>query len=157
MRGAGQTLAVRRVVLYRNGVAYVERSGHTAGDEVRIKLRPDDVQDFLATVAVTGASPVRAAAFTPPADTDKPRDHAGEHDLQTVVVSLDGRGRDVALSYVTAAPVWKPSYRLVVGQEGTATLQIWAVARRHARASVARGGVQERNGGAARTGPDGGF
>lgn len=34
---------------------------------------------------------------------------------------------DVALSYVVAAPVWKPTYKLVVQKDGKARLQAWAV------------------------------
>jgi hypothetical protein len=35
--------------------------------------------------------------------------------------------REVAISYVVAAPVWKPTYKLVVQDGGKARLQAWAV------------------------------
>src|ERR1700722_10346409 len=58
-------LPIRHVVVYRNGVAYFERSGHVQGKEVHFRVRPGDVGDLLATLAVVDASgsAVRAAAF----------------------------------------------------------------------------------------------
>lgn len=51
--------------------------------------------------------------------TDKERD---------IVVKLNGKGkRDVDFSYVVAAPVWKTAYRVVVGKDGKARMQAWAV------------------------------
>src|SRR5580698_2936090 len=63
-------LPVSRVVVYRNGVAYFERSGHVDGGEVRFKMKRTEVGDFLATLAVMerGGSSVRAAAFPLPDD-----------------------------------------------------------------------------------------
>src|SRR5277367_1544161 len=58
-------LPVKHVVIYRNGVAYFERSGHVDEGEVRFKMKRSEVGDFLATLAVMeqGGSSVRAAAF----------------------------------------------------------------------------------------------
>src|ERR1700684_944976 len=63
-------LPLRHVVVYRNGVAYFERSGHVDGGEVRFKMKRTEVGDFLATLAVRerGGSSVRAAAFPLPDD-----------------------------------------------------------------------------------------
>ena len=65
-------LPVRRVIVYRNGVAYFERGGHVEGGEVRFKMKESEVGDFLATLAVmeNGGSSVRAAAF--PLDREAP-------------------------------------------------------------------------------------
>ncbi|MCV9965129.1 DUF4139 domain-containing protein [Pararhizobium sp. BT-229] len=47
---------------------------------------------------------------------------------RSVVVKIDGKGkRPVDFSYVVAAPIWKTSYRVVVGDDGKARLQAWAV------------------------------
>jgi hypothetical protein len=47
---------------------------------------------------------------------------------RNVVVKIDGKGkRAVDFSYVVAAPIWKTSYRVVVGADGKARLQAWAV------------------------------
>lgn len=57
---------------------------------------------------------------------------AGEGMFQQVEVSirLDGKGdHDLVVSYVVAAPMWKPTYRVVLpeGGKGKALLQAWAV------------------------------
>src|SRR5580693_10613208 len=69
---ATDALPVKRVVVYRNGVAYFERSGHVDKDEVRFKMKQTEVGDFLATLAVMerGGSSVRAAAFPIKVDDD---------------------------------------------------------------------------------------
>jgi hypothetical protein len=125
-------LPIRRVVVYRNGVAYFERGGHVEKDEVRFKMRQGEVGDFLATLAVMeqGNSSVRSAAFplkdmTGKAQADKDEDP--DTALRTVVLSLDGHAHDLQVGYVAAAPVWRPSYRLVVQPGGQAHLQAWGI------------------------------
>jgi hypothetical protein len=141
-------LPVRRVVVYRNGVAYFERSGHVGQDEVRFKMKRSEVGDFLATLAVMerGGSSVRAAAFPIKVNDDddsaepacdaspapvppKPRELTEDEKkgLETVVLSLDGREHDLQVGYVAESPVWKPSYRLVVRSNGDADLQAWGI------------------------------
>ena len=58
-------LPLRRVVVYRNGVAYYERAGHVDSHEVKFRMRQHLVGDFLATLAIveTGGSRVRSASF----------------------------------------------------------------------------------------------
>ncbi len=140
-------LPIKRVVVYRNGVAYFERSGHVERDEVHFQMRQAEVGDFLATLAVMeqGGSSVRSAAFplqgpaSEPHKPDRPsafseegdRD-ASKHneeprDMRTVVLSLDGRAHDLQVGYIAAAPVWRPSYRLVVEPDGQADLQAWGI------------------------------
>jgi len=127
-------LPIRRVVVYRNGVAYFERAGHVDRDDVRFKMRQTEVGDFLATLAVMeqGGSSVRSAAFplkdetgTPPKDDKEKADR--DNALSTVVLSLDGRAHDLQVGYVAAAPVWRPSYRLVLEPSGEAQLQAWGI------------------------------
>jgi hypothetical protein len=119
-------LPVQHVAVYRNGVAYFERAGRVSKDEVRFTMRPTDVGDFLATLAVmdgTGDS-VRAAAFpSRVAAGDNPKDS----DRETVVLTLDGRPHDLHVGYVAQSPVWKPSYRLVMHANGSADLQVWGI------------------------------
>jgi hypothetical protein len=129
-------LPVKRVVVYRNGVAYFERSGHVEEGEVRFKMKRTELGDFLATLAVmeTGGSSVRAAAFPLHVD-DENRDVKAPREigpderkgLETVVLSLDGRAHDLQVGYVAESPVWKPSYRLVVHPNGDADLQAWGI------------------------------
>jgi hypothetical protein len=47
-------------------------------------------------------------------------------DMDTVVMGLDGREHDLQVGYIAATPIWRPSYRLVLGKEG-ATLQVWGI------------------------------
>ena len=125
-------LPIKRVVVYRNGVAYFERAGHVDRDDVRFKMRQTEVGDFLATLAVMeqGGSSVRSAAFPLKDDSGKAKDPKEEDKdtaLRTVVLSLDGRAHDLQVGYIAAAPVWRPSYRLVVQPDGQADLQAWGI------------------------------
>ncbi|MRG90536.1 DUF4139 domain-containing protein [Polyangium spumosum] len=67
-------LALRRVIIYRNGVGYYERAGHVDEPEVAFKVRTERIGDFLATLAVMeqGGSSVRSASF--PVELDKDKD-----------------------------------------------------------------------------------
>ena len=125
-------LPIKRVVVYRNGVAYFERAGHVEKDEVRFKMRQAEVGDFLATLAVMeqGGSSVRSAAFPMKDETGKPRDAKAEEPdkaLRNVVLALDGKAHDLQVGYIAAAPVWRPSYRLVVQPGGQSDLQVWGI------------------------------
>src|ERR1017187_256081 len=131
--------ALRRVVIYRNGVAYFEREGRVSGNRVSFRVRGDEVGDFLASFAVMekGGSSVRAASFPlhqeedvepPPADAAKknalPKDPKKR--LEKVVMELDGSEHDLAVGYIAEAPVWRPSYRLVLEREKV-HLQLWGI------------------------------
>jgi hypothetical protein len=131
-------LPVQHVVVYRNGVAYFERGGHVAAEEVEFKMQQGEVADFLATLAVMerGGSSVRSAVFPlKPVDEETvgpdgnplPLTPDQKKGLQTVVLSLDGKQHDLQVGYVAESPVWKPSYRLVVHAQGDADLQAWGI------------------------------
>ena len=128
-------LPLRRVVVYRNGVAYFERAGHVEENEVRFKVKETEIGDFLATLAVIekGGSSVRSAAFPMKVDDDSeekknekktPDEQRG---MKTVVLALDGKAHDLEVGYVAESPVWRPSYRLVVDKGGEAYLQAWGI------------------------------
>jgi hypothetical protein len=135
-------LALRRVVVYRNGVGYFERAGRVDGSEVRFRVRKNEIGDFLATLAVLerGGSSVRSASFplavedddtpppppSPPAKSGPAAPGARTSDLETVVMGLDGKEHDLQVGYIAATPIWRPSYRLVLGKDG-ATLQVWGI------------------------------
>jgi hypothetical protein len=136
-----ESLPLKRVVVYRNGVAYFERGGHVDESEVRFKMKEAEVGDFLATLAVMeqGGSSVRAAAF--PLDVNDnvteddedatvkkpPKTEDEKRGLKNVVLALDGKAHDLEVGYIAAAPVWRPSYRLVVRKDGAADLQAWGI------------------------------
>lgn len=136
-------LPVRRVVVYRNGVAYFERGGHVDADQVHFQLRKENVGDFLATLAVLerGGQTVRSASFPVSLEDDEA---ALDPQLQSVLdtwdrkkkqtsqmrrVTLDlGKGdHDLSVGYLAETPLWRPSYRLVVEDKGKANLQAWGI------------------------------
>ncbi len=139
--GCGQSalvssqLPVKRVVVYRNGVAYFERGGKVSDDEIRFKMRDSEVGDFLGTLAVmeAGGSSVRSASFPIKIEDEnevaKPyykMNAAEKRGLKDVVLHLDGKRHDLRIGYVAASPVWRPSYRLLV-TPGGAQIQAWGV------------------------------
>lgn len=143
-------LPLRRVVVYRNGVGYFERGAEVDGEQVSFKMRQRAVGDFLATLAIVerGGSSLKSASFPievdeedpatqdprfgrmlqawarpgePPRPPSKPEDR-----LRKVILSLDGKEHDLAVGYVAATPLWRPSYRVVVDKDG-ADLQVWGI------------------------------
>lgn len=136
-------LPLRRVVVYRNGVAYFERGGTVEGEEVRFRLREENVGDFLATLAIVerGGSTVRAASFpveieeersTPEVEAaldawDRHKQGKDSRKLRDVRLELDGGEHELAIGYLAETPLWRPSYRLVVHQNGQADLQAWGI------------------------------
>ncbi|HEY3254387.1 MAG TPA: DUF4139 domain-containing protein [Polyangiaceae bacterium] len=143
-------LPIRKVVVYRNGVGYFERSGEVEGESVQFRMRQRMVGDFLATLAIVerGGSSVQAASFPldvsaddptapdpqfmrmleawdNPEQAQDPRNN-GRNKLRDVTLRLDGKQHDLAVGYVAATPVWRPSYRIVV-QSGGADLQAWGI------------------------------
>jgi hypothetical protein len=229
-RTAETELALSRVVLYRNGVGYFERRGPVHGDTLRLKVRKDQINDLLKSLAIVdrksgkvlGVSipldpqswhklalsalspgqgrlaqvldglrgsaiavetdersvsgrilmvePMQPADPAPPEERsasyedykltllDGDRMHvvrlsrvesltfhdgdlvmqldrhldasAGEGMFQQVEITIrlaGNRDHDLSLSYVAPAPLWKPTYRIVLGEDGQALLQAWAV------------------------------
>ncbi len=231
---AESPLELERVVLYRNGIGYFERSGTIDGNVLTLKVRKDQINDLLKSLTVVERKSGRAVSVSMPLDpqswanaalaTLQPgrgnlaevldalrgtevtlstsdgtlsgrivmvepleeapsetnglrpmpaptRDHritllegdalrvtklsrvkgvrfsdgdlamqfgrtldasAGEGMFQQVQVSIRLEGassHDLLVSYVAAAPMWKPTYRVVLPKagKGTALLQGWAV------------------------------
>lgn len=153
---SSDALPLKRVVLYRNGVGYFERTGQVDDDEVRFKMKETAVGDFLASLAIMerGGTSVRAASFPLKVDEDaeddgedddgdgdgdgkdekkrpkkkkKPKTEDEKRGLKVVALALDGKKHDLQVGYITEAPVWRPSYRLVVQPKGEAELQAWGV------------------------------
>jgi len=58
---------IERVVLYRSGIAYVERRGQVEGDSVTLQVQPDQINDMLTTltVVVDGGENVASAIELP--------------------------------------------------------------------------------------------
>ncbi|HZS47674.1 MAG TPA: hypothetical protein VFC63_21575, partial [Blastocatellia bacterium] len=53
---------------------------------------------------------------------------ARRRDAKTIVISSDGTGpREMVVSYILAAPIWKTSYRVVLDDSGKPFFQGWAI------------------------------
>jgi hypothetical protein len=142
-----EQLPLRRVVVYRNGVGYFERSGEVDSDEVTFRMKKQMVGDFLASLAIVerGGSSVRSASFPLEIDDDEPPPEPlpglqsrlkrlppppppkKDDDMREVVLRLDGKEHDLVIGYVAETPLWRPSYRLVVNEKGQADLQAWGI------------------------------
>jgi hypothetical protein len=111
--------ALGRIIVYRNGVAYYEREATVENDTLRLVAPNDKVDDFLKSLTVVDSVTGK------PAPVSYPHGGGSTVDLK---VHLPGTGpHKVKLSYVTEAPAWKPTYRILVGSDGKLELQAWAV------------------------------
>ena len=136
-------LPVRRVVVYRNGVAYFERGGQVETEQVHFSLRKENVGDFLATLAVLekGGQTVRSASFPVALETDEEpvdpqlratldswdRKKTSGSKLRRVTLQLGKGSHELSVGYLAETPLWRPSYRLVVGSNRKAMLQAWGI------------------------------
>jgi hypothetical protein len=117
------TTTLGRVVIYRNGVAYFERFAHVDDDKLTLAVPADKVDDFLKSLSVVDAKTGEPAPIAYP--TDPSKEGAGLIDMQ---IKLPGAGpHELRLSYVTEAPAWKPSYRVVLGDGNKVDLVGWAI------------------------------
>jgi Domain of unknown function (DUF4139)/OmpA family len=112
-----------RVVVYRNGVAYFERYASVNGNQLRLAVPGDKVDDFLKSLTVVDAVTGEPAPVAYPTET--PTDGNGNLDMH---IELPGNvPHRLKLSYVTESPSWKPSYRVTLGDGGKVALQAWAI------------------------------
>lgn len=114
--GCGPKLALRRVVLYQNGIGYFERAGQLQGQRYRLQLRDHEVGDVLKSLLVvernaSGQHAVSAVIPQPgPEEAGKPTN--GQTWLD---ILLEGGGRhDVMVAYAVPTPTWKAAYRVVL-------------------------------------------
>lgn len=112
-----------RVVVYRNGVAYFERTADVKEDHLDLQVPADKVDDFLKSLTVVDAQTGAPAPITYP--TKPPTSLTGLIDMRIGLAK--GSGHKLKLSYVTEAPSWKPSYRVVIGANGKVNLEAWAI------------------------------
>jgi Domain of unknown function (DUF4139)/OmpA family len=112
-----------RVVVYRNGVAYFERYAEVQGDSLKLNVPHDKVDDFLKSLTVVDATTGEPAPVSYPSVPSP----GGSIDMKVGVGRKTAGPHKLRLSYVTEAPSWKPSYRVVVGKSGRVDLQGWAI------------------------------
>src|SRR5689334_25415317 len=109
-----------RVVIYRNGVAFYERHASVQDGRVTVRVPRDRVDDFLKSLTVVDP------ATRKPLSVTIPRQEADDGSYLTMTLETPERQHaDVLLTYVTEAPAWKPSYRVVVGPDGKVMLEGW--------------------------------
>jgi hypothetical protein len=120
LEGPGR-LALRRVVLFQNGLGYFERRGIAEGRSVDLRVRPDQVDDVLKSLTIVDRSgaTVSSVRVLPSTATDV---------ATTLRVGLSREGRhDLWITYVAEVTGWKPTYRVVAGADGRARVQGFAV------------------------------
>ncbi len=124
-----QSLPLRRVVLYRNGVAYFERGAMVSAPNVEFHVRESELGDFLASLSILEASgrTVKAAAYPVEGIANARTNPANGQRSRTVNLELEGPPGKLSVGYIAHSPVWKPAYRVVVMDDGKALLQSWAV------------------------------
>ncbi|HEY4243082.1 MAG TPA: OmpA family protein [Kofleriaceae bacterium] len=115
-------VALGRVVVYRNGVAFYERRATVTGGQLTVSVPRDRVDDFLKSLTVVDAITKQ------PLPVSIPRTQANDGTYLTMKLQMPSeKPADVVLTYVTEAPAWKPSYRVVVGNDGKVMLEGWAI------------------------------
>lgn len=134
--GCGPKLALRRVVLYQNGIGYFERDGRLQGERYRLQLRDHEVGDVLKSLLVVerGATGQRAVSAVVPQPEELQGDAKPSSGRTWLDILLQGGGRhDVMVAYAVPTPAWKPAYRVVLpgtGADGLTSdglLQAWAI------------------------------
>ncbi len=113
--------ALGRVVIYRNGVAYFERRATVRGNELRLDVPGQRLDDFLKSLTVVDVKTGKLVAISFPTLED-------QADEVTIQLELPKEGsHDLKITYVTESPSWKPSYRLELNDKKSARLEAWAV------------------------------
>ncbi len=104
-------VALGRVVVYRNGVAYYERKAQVRGGKLTISVPRDRVDDFLKSLTVADAITKQPLPVTFPRQQADGGPYL-EMTLEVPMAQGPNDTADVTLTYVTESPVWKPSYRI---------------------------------------------
>jgi hypothetical protein len=114
-------VALGRVVIYRNGVAYYERRATVMGGTLTVSVPRDRVDDFLKSLTIVDAISRKPLPVSIPRQQD-------DGAFLVMKLQLPTKDKaDVVLTYVTESPAWKPSYRVVVGEKGKVLLEGWAI------------------------------
>jgi len=111
-----------RVVIYRNGVAFYERKATVVDGRVTVRVPRERVDDFLKSLTVVDRASGKPLSVSIPRNQDTDGSY-----LTMLLETPDLQHANVLLTYVTEAPAWKPSYRVVVGNDGKVMLEGWAI------------------------------
>ncbi|HEY1547082.1 MAG TPA: OmpA family protein [Kofleriaceae bacterium] len=116
------TVALGRVVVYRNGVAFYERRATVEGGVLTVTVPRERVDDFLKSLTVVDIATNKALPIS------IPRREQGDGTNLEINLQLPTKARtEVSLTYVTESPAWKPTYRVAVGNKGKVMLEGWAI------------------------------
>lgn len=119
-----------KVVLYRNGIGYFEHRGGVEGRRLRLRFGAHELDDVLKTLTVIDRT---AGAKAKATTAILPRQRAGEQkkaqQLPLDIVLGAAGAHDLLVAYSVPTPVWKATYRLVLGAANAqkALLQGWAL------------------------------
>lgn len=108
------------VIVYRNGVAYFERYAEPADEAITLRVPAERVDDFLKSLSIVDSKSGEAMPVSYPTMTD----YDG---YVQMTIALPEQHNRLRITYVTEAPAWKPSYRVVLEKGDKARLQGWAV------------------------------
>lgn len=109
-----------QVIVYRNGVAYFERYAAPGEEAIVLRVPTERVDDFLKSLSIVEEQTGKALAVSYPTIES----FGGYVEMTVELPKATGRLR---ITYVTESPAWKPSYRVVLGEDGKARLLGWAV------------------------------
>ncbi|MEZ4440107.1 MAG: hypothetical protein R3B72_13505 [Polyangiaceae bacterium] len=108
------------IIIYKNGVAYFERYLPPGEKELTLVVPVERVDDFLKSLTIVDKQTGETMPVSYPT-----LDQSGA-DVEMTIALPEGH-HGLTISYVTESPSWKPSYRLVLSDDGNAKLQGWAV------------------------------
>jgi hypothetical protein len=111
-------LPVTRVVLYQNGIGYFEREGEVDSDHLVLRIRPDQIADFLKSLTIVDKGTGMATSVALPVEKSQARQLA---DLPPQVQAGGG--------ILAIAMAFRGARATVHGVEGSATGRIVGVER----------------------------
>lgn len=116
----GTDTELGQVIIYRNGVAYFERYAAAGETELTLVVPSERVDDFLKSLTVVDEKDGKTMPVSFPTMVHR----AGE---VVMTIKLPKHHSRLRITYVTESPAWKPSYRVMLSEDGKAKLQGWAV------------------------------
>lgn len=110
-----------RVIVYRSGVAYFERHAEVVDGKLVLSVPAERVDDFLKSLTIRDVATGKSLPVSFPT-------LVRHGDMVELGIELPkGASKNLAITYVTESPAWKPSYRVELGKDGRAKLEAWAV------------------------------
>ena len=113
-----EPLPVERVVLFQNGMAYIERRGEVEESTIDLRTATAGIHDVLKSLSVVDHDGGAITGVRVLEDGDGAR----------LRIGLSGEGSsDLSIAYVAEASGWRPTYRVIDTGDGNVRLQGLAV------------------------------